>query len=161
MSGPKINLGCGNDIRSGYINVDCRATSPSVVVADVLHLPAYLVGAEEILAIDVLEHLSHLDTVKALSHWRSRLVDGGRLIVQGPCLKLICRKALAATSTKEIADAIRRLFGRQDYPANTHRTSLDQDLLREQAQQAGFGGKMEFRSGGFGNGTNLQMTAWK
>lgn len=80
----KLNLGCGIDIRYDYLNLDIASLPGVDVIYDLETIP-YPFGDnmfEEILAIDVLEHLSN--TIKVLEElWRiSR--SGARLIIRVP-----------------------------------------------------------------------------
>jgi len=68
----KLNLGCGFDLREGYVNVDFQDFHKPDVVADVRdhgHAPVWLV--EEIIARDVLEHLPAWTPQRL---WRSGIV---------------------------------------------------------------------------------------
>lgn len=76
----KINLGCGLDIRPGYVNHDLSRHSPGVDVAhDLTRLPWPWPdhSAEEMLLIDVLEHLP--EVVPVIDEcWR--IMDRGGLL---------------------------------------------------------------------------------
>ena len=64
----KLNIGCGVDIKSGWINMD-SATLPGVnIVHDVTQLPLPFANEEidEILAQDVLEHIDYIPVLKDL-----------------------------------------------------------------------------------------------
>ena len=58
----KLNLGCGTDYRKGYINVDVSRNIKVDALADLnLGLPFKDDVFEEVLLIDVLEHLNNPD----------------------------------------------------------------------------------------------------
>ena len=74
----KVNLGCGRDVRLGYVNVD-RLPHPGVIVADVEGegLPFPSGSVDLILARHVLEHVVRFD--KAIAECWRVLRPGGRL----------------------------------------------------------------------------------
>lgn len=79
-----LNLGCGYDARSGYVNVDRRDLPGVNVRHDLNRYPwPFEDGcAIEILALDIFEHLD--DVAAAMDECRRILVEGGRLTVKGP-----------------------------------------------------------------------------
>lgn len=83
--GKKLNLGCGTDIRPGWVNLDSSAEIPGVdVVHDLARLPLPF-AAETfafILAQDVIEHLG--DPVGTLRELHRILGPGGRLAIRVP-----------------------------------------------------------------------------
>ncbi len=74
----KYNLGCGNDIRKGYKNIDIskhRKEIDQSVDLNILKWSLFLLPADEILAYDVVEHLK--DTVVFMDNcWRVLVKDG-------------------------------------------------------------------------------------
>lgn len=77
----KLNLGCGNDIREGYLNVDLNAHQGAIVALDLnkhwwsKYLVAHYGFASEILALDLIEHLD--DPVRFLDEcWACLNKDG-------------------------------------------------------------------------------------
>ena len=55
----KLNLGCGLDYREGYINIDIVRNVKVDILADLnLNLPFRDCVAEEVLCVDVLEHIN-------------------------------------------------------------------------------------------------------
>jgi SAM-dependent methyltransferase len=64
----KLNLGCGTDIRSGWINLDKTQLKGVDVVHDIecLPLPFETGQFEEILCNDVLEHVEYIPLLKEL-----------------------------------------------------------------------------------------------
>lgn len=78
----KLNLGCGRDIREGWVNID-RCPGPGVLVHDLREpLPFPDDSAEYILAADVLEHI--LEWEKVVKDCHRVLRPGGLLEVCVP-----------------------------------------------------------------------------
>lgn len=82
----RLNLGCGDDIRDGYVNVDQRRTHPSVYECDLSKFPwPWATGvADEIMMLDFLEHFPYRDTDRILLECFRVLKAGGELVVQVP-----------------------------------------------------------------------------
>ena len=86
----KLNLGCGNDIRSGYINID--RLPPGQVPPDVyrqgdIQTLDWLTEdetVEEIIALDCIEYLPTDMVGQALVNWAQKLMAGGTLKILMP-----------------------------------------------------------------------------
>lgn len=78
----KLNLGCGNDYRKGYINVDRLSTEKVDVVhdLDVFPYPFKTGSVDKILMYDILEHLS--DCERVVTECYRILKKGGILIIK-------------------------------------------------------------------------------
>jgi predicted SAM-dependent methyltransferase len=163
----KLNLGCGNDIKSGYVNVDFRKTHPEVVLADlsVFPWPFEDGSAEEILMLDFLEHFPYAQTNQILLECYRVLAPGGQVVIQVPDAghltraigmigEYLCNRCggkmggytnnviecgSCKQTAEEIADAaMRRLYGGQDYPGNFHQTCFTKEMLERRAIGCGF-----------------------
>ena len=79
----KLNLGCGIDIKPGWINLDSVALAGVDAVHDIEKLPLPFGSEEfdEILAQDVLEHLDYIPILKDLHRI---LKTGGTLRIRVP-----------------------------------------------------------------------------
>lgn len=82
----KLNLGCGSDVRDGFLNVDFRKTHPDVHVVDLSRLPwPWTNGSiDEILMLDFLEHFPYAQTIPILFECYRILNDDGTVVVQVP-----------------------------------------------------------------------------
>lgn len=79
MTGIRINLGSGNRLRDGYVNIDMQARCNPDLVCDVtLGLPFKDGEVEEVIAFDFLEHLPLGKQIFVITEiWRV-LKHGGR-----------------------------------------------------------------------------------
>lgn len=79
----KLNLGCGKDIKPGWINLDSASISGVDVVHDIEKLPLPFKDNEfdEILAQDILEHVEYIPVLKDLHRI---LKPGGKLAMRVP-----------------------------------------------------------------------------
>ena len=86
----KLNLGCGADIRNGYINIDILPPNkmpPDVYKQGDIQSLDWLVkddNVEEILAMDCLEYLPVNAVHPAVSNWANKLVSGGIMKILVP-----------------------------------------------------------------------------
>lgn len=83
MALKRLNVGCGSDIRNGWVNLDVAKLDGVDVVHDIekLPLPFPDYSFDEILCKDVLEHV---DYVKVLRDLHRILKAGGRLTIRVP-----------------------------------------------------------------------------
>lgn len=86
----KVNLGCGNHLLQGYVNVDLvqgRAGIQPDLICDIRYLTYFPDGfADEILAVHVIEHFWFWEVVEILKEWKRVLKPGGRLVIECPNL---------------------------------------------------------------------------
>ena len=80
----KLNLGCGTDIREGWVNLDSAALPGVDVVHDInsLPLPFAADSFDEIVCQDILEHIA--DYTPLLKELHRVLAPGGMLRVRVP-----------------------------------------------------------------------------
>lgn len=83
MDERKLNVGCGTDIRSGWINLDSTALPGVDVVHDIERLPWPFADAafDVVLCQDVLEHTDYIPIMREC--WRIMKKDA-RLIIRVP-----------------------------------------------------------------------------
>ena len=89
----KLNLGCGDDIRIGFINIDAIAGPGVDMVCDITgKLDFFDASIEEIVAQDILEHLTREQLSKTLAEISRILKVGGQLFVRIPNIDAIISK---------------------------------------------------------------------
>ncbi len=86
----KLNLGCGDKLLDGYVNVDITARegarSPDVI-SDLRFLDVFEdCSADEVLAVHVIEHFWHWEVSGVLNEWKRVLRPGGILVLECPNL---------------------------------------------------------------------------
>jgi len=84
----KLNLGCGDKILPGYVNVDVvesRAGKRPDVMCDLHRLqPFEDASVDEVLAVHVVEHFWRWEVVDVLKEWARVLKPGGKMILECP-----------------------------------------------------------------------------
>ncbi len=141
----KLNLGCGLDKRPGYVNIDVRREVNPDIVWDLERTPLPFPDncAEEIIAKDVIEHISWRRVEDLLRDLYRILRPGGRIYVQVPDLEAIARKIILnpdycygdLCGWKAISYWV---YGAQDYPENTHKSGFTISTLRRLLEEVGF-----------------------
>src|SRR6202012_3650744 len=95
----KLNLGCGDKILEGFVNVDVvesRAGKSPDVICDLHQLTPFEDGsADEIMAIHVVEHFWRWEVVDIRKEWVRVLKPGGKMILECPNLISACQAVLA------------------------------------------------------------------
>lgn len=94
----RLNLGCGDKILPGYVNVDVaesRAGRRPDVLCD-LHVltPFESASVDEVLAVHVVEHFWRWEVVAVLREWVRVLKPGGQMILECPNLLSACEALL-------------------------------------------------------------------
>ncbi len=79
----RLHLGCGKKKLDGWLNCDL---SNSDMDMDIRVLPFQDNSTDEIMAVHVCEHFYKHDIQNVLKEWRRVLKDGGKLVLELPCL---------------------------------------------------------------------------
>jgi hypothetical protein len=135
----RLNLGCGFDRLEGYLNVDLQAFHEPDLVADVADLGMLPSGLyEEIVAIDVLEHLPRSSTADVLREWHRLLARGGVLRLRVPSLEGLVELFRQSESFERHRELMQCLFGTQAYTGDFHLTSFTRVSIAGYLALAGF-----------------------
>jgi len=130
MSKIKLNLGCGDNLLEGYINID-KYDPKADIMADVCDLPYENGTVDEIVAYQVIEHLPYwqtsymINSIGGIIHpiffeecYRV-LRPGGKMITECPDIEYIARR-IAETGDISYNDTI-NIFGEYYRPWDTKR----------------------------------------
>jgi SAM-dependent methyltransferase len=84
----RLNLGCGDKLLEGYINVDVvesRKGEVPDIMCDIKKLDSIENEyADEILAVHVIEHFYYWEVFDLLKEWKKKLKPGGKLVLECP-----------------------------------------------------------------------------
>ncbi len=130
-----LNLGCGKDIRDGFINIDLFSDDPNVVMMDIRSLDLPMNSVDGILASDVLEHFSHRETDEILKEWARVLKPDGELVIRCPSLRLQCKAYMNGVWDADIASYM--IFGGQTNPGDYHCIGFDEESISKHIRHAG------------------------
>lgn len=132
----KINLGCHTRIRPDYINYD-KDNYPGVdAIGTIEDLSRYAGNTfDEIYASNVLEHVSHTETVKVLKGWYRVLAPNGVLKISVPDFD----RAIEIYQTNGLCPwVVNFLWGDQIYDGANHYVAFNQESLTRALKEAGF-----------------------
>ena len=145
----KLNLGCGDKVLPGYVNVDVassRAGRQPDFVADIRDLRKVKSSiADEILAVHVIEHFYYWEVVPLLQSWRRLLKPGGKLILECPNLLYACQMIVENPAMRSQAGKAGRmsmwsLYGDPSWkdPLMCHKWAYTPDSLMAVLLEAGY-----------------------
>lgn len=145
----RLNLGCGDKLLPGYVNVDIapmRGGARPDVVCDIRTLEGFGEAcAQEIMAIHVIEHFQRWEVVGVLQVWWRVLAPGGKLVLETPNLLSACKALLAnplkaARAGKTGQASMWPLYGDPSWkdPLMVHKWLYTPQSLGEILHEAGF-----------------------
>lgn len=104
----RLNLGCGDKIIPGYINVDMgdeRKGKKPDLQADVRDLSMFASDSvDEILTVHLIEHFYFWTLPEVLAEWRRILKPGGKMITETPNLLYACSQIMASPYKAALPD---------------------------------------------------------
>jgi SAM-dependent methyltransferase len=134
----KINLGCGNDIRSDYINVDKYNNLNKIdLQADFEFLPFSDQSIDELYVSHVFEHIGLNKMYSVIEEWKRVLKDNAYLILKLPNLEREIKIWLESSDDRKWFE-LNRIFGSQSHPGNVHLCGFNPNSLKLFLETFGF-----------------------
>lgn len=135
----KCNLGCGDIILDGWVNVD-KYNPKATVQADVLDLPFADGVFEEVLLSHVIEHISYRRHGFLLDEIYRVMEKDGKLTIGFPDFMYTAQAFLDNKNGERWSWWIQTLYGTQTTEGQYHVAPVTTDHLIHQLQEAGFYG---------------------
>lgn len=135
----KLNYGCGQDKRAGYLNVDMNPDcEPDVLVVDNDMSALGRESFDEIVANDVLEHIPRTLTSQVLLDFADLLSDGGTMRLQTSSILAVADQIAKDDSFRGHYLWTHCLFGTQAHVGDYHLTGFTDTTLTVHLLAAGF-----------------------
>lgn len=143
----RLNLGSGNTHIAGFISVDLY-DAEAEVRADITELPYSDESVDEIICLQVIEHIHYAKSDDIFKEMHRVLKPGGMATVETVDFDYICRSVLRDGLTKQWQDNIYGGYWRpQDterysdwfhHEGSVHRNAWNLDRLQHYADKYGF-----------------------
>lgn len=135
----RINLGCGFDKRPGFLNVDLNDFHSPDYVADISNLKDLPDNHyEEIVAQDVLEHMTREVSLLAFNEWSRILSATGVMKIRVPTIiGLLSMLHKHAWTEESHSNIMLLMFGTQAYNGDFHMSGFTPPILIKMADDAG------------------------
>lgn len=128
----KINLGSGQQTLTGYLNLDIKGKGEGYIdMNEPLDLPSGSV--DEILMVHSFEHIKTWSLEEVVKSIHRVLKKGGKLIIEVPNLRVLCRKYLDGN-----AMMLEWIYGNQGDETEVHYWGWDRKSLVEYLKVFGF-----------------------
>ena len=142
----KLNLGCGDKIWPGFVNVDTEGgwqRAKPDVVCDLRSLPFEDGSCDEAHAIHVIEHFYQWEAPKVLKEWRRVLKPGGLLVLELPCLDKVFAYIAQKLRNDEMIDMRMSMWALWGDPgwesvAMTHKWGYTIGMMSDLLRKVGF-----------------------
>lgn len=132
----KLNLGCGEDLKEGYINCDLYPKNNKVRNVDCQFLPFADDSIDEILASHLIEHFPFPKIGPMLNEWFRALKHGGKLVLETPDAYHTYKTFVEKPDLRLMLYGHLHAFPME--PGNAHYFLFTEDQLFWMLQQAGF-----------------------
>jgi predicted SAM-dependent methyltransferase len=142
----RLDIGCGERPRTGYIGCDVRLLPAVQIVAPAWSIPFPPNSVETIFSRQMIEHLTLKEAIRTLRHWHVILRPGGQLDLNTPDLERTVEQLglpgdspyLKHHHISNTEHAMNSLFGWQSNTYDTHRWAYTYATLAQTLSACGF-----------------------
>jgi len=145
----RLHLGCGDDIRPEYINIDkFDIRTPGVISGDIISLDEFEDNSvDEILIIETIEHLNYQEFDAAVKNWYRVLKPKAFLQTECPDLEEVSKEIVAKGLTQQLTWEIYGQYwrpwdakwnGSEILAGQFHKNGFTFNKLKDIALDAGF-----------------------
>jgi glycosyltransferase involved in cell wall biosynthesis len=131
-----LNLGCGNDIREDYKNIDIIPINDEVIHCDVRELEFAPNSVDGILALHVLQCFPIQELPQILKDWYELLKEGAEVVVSVPSLALAAEEFCFENWSAAKFNTF--IFGDQTNEGNFYLSAFDVPTLRNCFEESPF-----------------------
>lgn len=146
----RLNVGCGQDIKKDYANIDIYPFRGVSYVCDIRHLPFPDNSADEILAIHVIESFYRWELENVLTEWFRVIKKGGFLDVEFTDLDKCVDQYLKSNKNNPFSPARCGFYGGQKdeipYVLNYHKYVWRTEEIIGLLKRVGFNGIKEIKN---------------
>ncbi|MHA1300273.1 MAG: class I SAM-dependent methyltransferase [Candidatus Helarchaeota archaeon] len=132
----KLNLGCGNNYKPGYINIDKFNKNLADKICDIENLPFKNNSVDLIEALQLIEHFDYIHCKYVLSEWFRVLKPNGVLIIETPDLVNTCKK-FVSQDLESNKSTLNWIYG-IDSKGLQHKSGFSFDSLKNLLKEIGF-----------------------
>lgn len=133
----KLNVGCGDDLLSDWINIDYYNPNAQVkMLAEKLEYNDNY--ADEINASHIIEHFNYLKCLDVLKEWNRVLKPGGIISIETPDMMEICKGFVDGPEDYRVYLYSHFFAVPHDIPGQIHRFLFTEWALVGCMQQCGF-----------------------
>jgi len=132
----KLNLGCGDKILEGYVNIDLYNPKANLI-ADATKLDFIENDSvDEIQTIAFFEHINPFKAGDTLVEWKRVLKKGGKLIIEMPDILELCKHFIEGDK-KERYHLLNCIYGTTQ-PEHPHLFGWYPDIISDHLVAVGF-----------------------
>lgn len=134
----RLNLGSGNFIKDGYINIDEFVESEDIRKMSMLSLDFADNSVDEVYTSHSLEHFGKDGVNQVLKECNRVLKPNGIIVIEVPNLESVLQHWLNTKEEDRWGFPLDTIFGMQTTPGEYHKTGFTKQRLSEVVKQAGF-----------------------
>jgi SAM-dependent methyltransferase len=134
----KIDVGCGNTPKKGYIGIDKYPKKKVNIVAEAHDLPYKDGEVDEIRCSHMIEHILEPKVTQVLAEFNRVLKSGGELVLICPDMERMFEMWLEGDYEYRWGIGLYRIFGWQRRPGDVHYTGFNRLRLVTLLKEHGF-----------------------